>query len=402
MEDIFTLSEKNAGFVLEGRRSALEYDASNFAFPWDGIIKKMQEPNACKEDLARLPGITSKVLQDCHDAVKRLNGLGEFENFDWGQALVKAKVDYDLGKLLKKTGERAERNEEVDWLPLMGALSSRVANESFGLVPATQINYKEYHPFKQCGHDALDKILGGIPTDGPIVVYGLTGIGKSHWAAQMIDGLLTFYPHTTAAIYTLEMSAEHYLWRETNMYPNLEKHLDRLHVSGSVRDVGQFVGEVTTKRLDYVVLDDMDSMTKEKDAGEYEKVYNQVKQICRFLKIPVFVLCQPNRVAKLSGKFLGRYDIAWSGAAENSAALQIALQKANALDMDDDTFQTFDEEKWYMLVWKSRDGWPLQEGPGAIILDASKQMWRGKPVQNKYKFWTPGSSRRTIGKKKGA
>lgn len=186
------------------------------------------------------------------------------------------------------------------------------------------------------------------------------------------------------------------------MYKSMTEILDRLYVSGSVKDIEQLVGEVTTKRVDYVVIDDMDNLVKEQSASEYERVYNRVKQISRFLKIPVFVLGQPNRVAKLSGKFLGRYDIAWSGAAENSAALQIALQRANALDMEDDTFATFDEEKWYMIFWKSRDGWPLQEGPGAIIMDKSNQMWRGSPVNGKMKLWTVGSSRRTIGKKKGA
>ncbi|HEY6020129.1 MAG TPA: AAA family ATPase [Candidatus Paceibacterota bacterium] len=403
--DVFELAEKNAGLVLEGRASAQMYAPDDFVSPYDEIIRILQQPGACKEDLAKSKVVSAKILQDCHDAVKRLNGLGEFENFDWRTALIKAKRDYDLGRVLKKSGERAERNEEVDWLQLQGMLTSRSVNDSFGLTKAADVDYDHYKPFKKCGHKAIDGILGGLPSDGPIVVYGKTGIGKSHFAAQMADSLLTQYASYTGAIYTCEMSTEHYLWRETHMYPTLKKMLDRLYVSGSVKDIEQLVGEVTTKRVDFVVLDDMDSIVKANEPSEYERVYNQIKQICRFLKIPVFVLCQPNRAAKLSGKFLGPYDVAWSGAAENSAALLIALQKANAMDMDDDTFQTFDEEKWYMIFWKSRDGWNTQEGgqegPGAIILDKSNQMWRGEPVNKKLKLWTVGSSRRTIGKKKG-
>lgn len=409
--DIFELSEKNAGLVMEGRYSAQMYDANDYITPYDEIIRILQQPGATKEDLAKSKVISAKILQDCHDAVKRLNGLGEFENFNWQEALIKAKRQYDAGKALKKVGERAERNEEVEWLPVQGLITSLAINDSFGLTQASQVDYSSYKPFKKSGTKVIDDILGGFPSDGPIIVYGLTGVGKSHMAASTMDNLLHEYPHATGGIYTLEMSAEHYLWRETNMYKSLSEVLDRLYVSGSVKDVEQLVGEVTTKRLDYVVLDDMDNMVKEQSASEYERVYNRIKAICRFLKIPVFVLCQPNRNAKLSGRFLGRYDIAWSGAAENSAALQIALQTANALDMDDDTFATFDDSKsnnekdknkYYMIFWKSRDGWPAQAGPGAIILDPSKQMWRGKPVEGRNKLWLPGSSRRnTIGKKKG-
>lgn len=400
--DIFELSEKNLGLILEGRASAQMYSPDDFINPYNDAIRILQQPGACKEDLAKSKVISAKILQDCHDAVKRLNGLGEFENFDWRDALIKAKQAYDIGRQLKKAGERAERNEEVEWLPLQGLITSVAVNDSFGLSQASQVDYSHYKPFKKCGVKPIDEILGGLPADGPIIVYGLTGVGKSHFAAHMIDSLLHFQKTATAAIYTLEMAAEHYLWRETNMYKSMTEILDRLYVSGSVKDIEQLVGEVTTKRVDYVVIDDMDNLVKEQSASEYERVYNRVKQISRFLKIPVFVLGQPNRVAKLSGKFLGRYDIAWSGAAENSAALQIALQRANALDMEDDTFATFDEEKWYMIFWKSRDGWPNQEGPGAIILDKSNQMWRGSPVNGKMKLWTVGSSRRTIGKKKGA
>ena len=91
--------------------------------------------------------------------------------------------------------------------------------------------------------------------------------------------------------------------------------------------VEEVVAEVSALGVDAVGLDDMDNLVKSSDASEYENVYRRVKEMCRFLKIPVFVLAQPNRVAKqsTSERFLGRYDIAWSGSAENSAALQIAL-----------------------------------------------------------------------------
>lgn len=142
------------------------------------------------------------------------------------------------------------------------------------------------------------------------------------------------------------------------MFPSLKeiREQGRLYVSGSVKNIEELIAEVTAKRVDYVVIDDMDSLVGSSDASEYERVYRRVKEICRFLKIPVFVLCQPNREAKHAvergERFLGRYDVAWSGAAENSAALQIALQKvSNALDMESQTFPTDEEQELYYEIF---------------------------------------------------
>src|SRR6185295_10218448 len=106
-------------------------------------------------------------------------------------------------------------------------------------------------------------------------------------------------------------NAKHWMWRAMNMYPSLENVLSRLHVSGSVRDIEELVAEIMAKRVNYVVLDDMDNMVKDNSAGEYERIYRRVKEVCRFMAIPFFVLGQPNRAAKFAAengeRFLGRY-----------------------------------------------------------------------------------------------
>lgn len=399
--DVFELSTINFGLTLEGRRSAREYSADDFVPPYDEGIKVLQQEGATREDVAKLKSFNVNVLNDAHNAVHKMNGLGEYENFDWIKALKAAKRAYDLARGGKRILEKLERNEDADLLQFQSQIASMVSAESYGLSLGNTIDYSNYKPFKQSGWDVIDKILGGIPSDGPIVIYGLTGVGKSFCGAKFINSLLHFYREKTAAIYTLEMSAEHYMWRTCGMYKDMDDVLDRLYVSGSVRKVEELVSEVTSKRIDYVLLDDMDNMVKSKDAAEYERVYQVIKDVCRFNKIPFFVLGQPNRIAKLSGRFLGQYDVAWSGAAENSAALQIALQKANSLDMDDTQFATFDENKFYMIFWKSRDGWPLQQGPGAIILDECKdKMWGGNPVKGQWKLWNSGSGNKAIGRNK--
>ncbi len=247
-----------------------------------------------------------------------------------------------------------------------------------------------------------------VDKDGLFLLGDFTVTHNSHWLASTMDYLLHQYPNKKGAIYTLEMSAEHYLWRETNMYPSIKEVLERLYVSGSVRDIDELVAEVMSGKFDYVGLDDMDNIVKSSDASEYERVYRRVKEVCRFMKIPFFVLCQPNRAAKLDSgnRFLGPYDVAWSGSAENSAALLIALQKTTSTDMKTEMFPTDDDPLYYSIFWKSRDGWPGdysdggQIGPGAIILRKGKQSWRGEVYAGKYKLWTPGSSNISIGKKR--
>lgn len=407
----YELSEVNFGLIIDERHPATLYDPKDFSEPYWKGVEILQKQGAVKEDVAKV--LHGKFISDAHNAVKKYNGIGEYQNFDWITSLKDAKRKYEFSRKWSKAFSKLEENEDVDLLPFYGELSNMVANEASGLTIAKDIDYTTYKPFSLSGNPVLDKILMGIPTDGPIIVYGTTGVGKSHWAASAMDYLLHQFKDRTGAIYTLEMGAEHYLNREIKMYPSLADVLDRLYVSGSVKNIEELVAEVAIKNVDYVVLDDMDNIVRSSDASEYERVYRRVKEICRFLKIPVFVLCQPNREAKRAiergERFIGRYDVAWSGAAENSAALQIGLQRIECgIDMDSQTFPTSeDEELFYEIFWKSRDGWPSdydpngQQGPGAIIRTRSKQAWRGKPYAGRYKLWQPSSGGKTIGKGKG-
>jgi len=401
------LSEVNFGLVMDGRLPVSMYKPEWFETPFNDGIEILLKPGSTKEDVAKC--LSSAYISDAHDAVAHWNGIGETENFDWPKSLRVAYENFQRGKKLEKLSKKLKENEEVDILPLYGELGAAIANESFGLKPASEIDYKTYKPFKPCGYAPIDNTLGGIPSDGPIIIYGLTGVGKSKFATAIINGLLHKYPNETAAIYTLEMNEKHWLWRTMNLFPSMKDVLPRLHVSGSVKDIEELIAEVTAKKVDYVVLDDMDNMVKSSDASEYERIYRRVKEVCRFMSIPFFVLGQPNRNAKFaveSGeRFLGRFDVAWSGSAENSAALQIALQTANALDMKAETFPTTDNDMDYIVFWKSRDGWPgdydpsKAVGPGAVVMEHSAN-WNGKPYAGRWKLWPVASGSKKMSKKK--
>ena len=71
------------------------------------------------------------------------------------------------------------------------------------------------------------------------------------------------------------------------------------------------------------------------------------------------------------------------------------------MDMQDEVFPTTDSDLDYMIFWKSRDGWPVFQGPGAIIFQPGNQMWKGKLYGDKMKLWSPQSGKQTsIGRHK--
>lgn len=404
------LSELNFGLILDDRVSVTMYKPDWFSAPYDKAVELLLQKGATKEDLAKT--ISSSYMTDAHNSVKRMNGLGE--SFDWVKSLQESYYHLQMGERFIRTGKKMKENEPVDLLPLYGDLGSSISNTSSGLVDAASVDYKNYKPFIKSGNPVQDKVIGGMPADGLIVKCGTTGTGKSHSLASDIDYFLKEYPTKTAALYTLEMSAEHYLWRETNMYPSLVDHIHagRLKVSGSVRNIDELVAEVIAGRIDIVGLDDVDNIVKAQEAAEYERVNTRLTEICRFMKIPVIALCQPNREAKKAvdrkERFLSLYDAAWSGSAENKAALYISLQKMSA-DVYENPLEYItseDEDLYYEIYQKSRDGWPAdydsingQRGPGAIIRTKGKQAWRGEPYSGKLKLWQPGSGGRKIGKK---
>jgi hypothetical protein len=406
------LSEVCFGLVLTERHPASLYRPEYFTAPYDKGIEILQKKGTTKEDVAKV--INSSYLSDASSAVHKFNGLGEFQNYDWSKALIKAAKSFEMSKKWSKVAKKLSENEDVDLLPLYGELGNAIAGESSGLLDARDIDYKSYKPFIKSGNPVWDKILGGIPADGPIIKCGTTGTGKSHSAASDIDYFLAEHKQKKAALYTLEMSAEHYLWRETNMYPSLVDRMQegRLKVSGSVKDIDELIAEVLASNVDIVALDDVDNIVRAQEASEYERVNKRITEVCRFMKIPFIALCQPNREAKKAidrgERFLSLYDSSWSGSGENKAALYVSLQRvADGLDMESQTFPTEEgEELFYEIFWKSRDGWPSdyqvdgQRGPGAIVRYKSTQAWRGKPYSNVYKLWQPNSSSKKIGKNK--
>jgi len=400
------------GLILQRKKSPQAVLWDSFAEPFNDAVKFCQEnPDWSKEDLVKI--IAPSFMQESEYAIKALNGMGD--STDWLAILKDFSEDNKLGETLERAAKSLKKGKPVDYLVLSGHLQSRIMKQSNGLTLGKDVDCTNYNPFMESGYEPFDNIIGGIPSDGPIIAYGLTGVGKSHWAANLISKFLHKHKDKTGAVYTLEMSAEHWKWRETAMYPELNDVMDRLYISGSVKNIEELIAEVSTRQSSIVVIDDIDGLAIENSAAEFERLYKKLKEICRFLKIPAVALAQPNRAAKLSNKFLQRYDIAWSGAAEDSSALLVALQRANELDLDEENspFPLYEDDHEYLICWKSRDGWPAdypekftkgQRGPGAIILRPSDRgLWNGDIIGANNgsvgTLWRPYGVRKLVTKK---
>ena len=175
-------------------------------------------------------------------------------------------------------------------------------------------------------------------------------------------------------------------------------------ILGEAEDGRQACEMVAQQAPDILLLDDMDNMFEgQAEPGKYEAVYKVVKKIARLQKIPVIALSQAKERGDRAGTFLGKNDAAWSASNERSAAMLIALQQAGYMDAGwkgDDTFPITEDPMQYIMFWKSRDGWPVQQGPGAIIMNIEKdefgrtksRMWKGPLYEGQMKLHMPRRS----------
>lgn len=390
------ISETVLGLAAEGIIPPVALDPVKMAPPYDKGAKQLKKEGGTKEDLVSV--MDADMLSVMHNKVSKMNGASTM--YDWLTMLDTAYRRFTLGDMWERAAWKLKQNQPIDLQQPYIATSSFLERGTAGIRPAEQIDFKHYQPFMKSGNEYIDSIFGGMPTDGPIVVFGDTGTGKSHYAAGWVTDFLNQYRDKTAAIYSFEMSEEHFLARMFDMYPEIGKSLSRLYVSGSVDKAEQIVAEVATHRFDFVVVDDMDNMVDgEATSGKYEAAYKIIKRMARLQKIPVVVLAQPNRGAKQSGRFLRKWDISWSGGGENSAALLIGLQNASRMDRgwteSNPPFPMEDTQMQYQIFLKSRDEPQGFGGLGAIITKMERgsdgkhlhRIWRGPLYMEKPKLW---------------
>jgi len=412
------LSLLNIGFVLNGNYSPAVFNPQHFPAPYNKAMQLLQDNRDSLTDKNRADSLLTSVLrldeiELAHEVAARQNGLGEEGAFNWAGAQADAYFRTIKAQQLKPLLKNLENNEEPDPLKVISVLTSMVAGKTTGLVSAKDIDWNTYKPYMKCGYKPIDDVIGGIPSDGPIVVIGSQGTGKSYWAFLIVCSWLLEHPDQKAAIYTLEMPADHYVWRSIKMYPEFKPLLDtgRLLISASVRGVEEIVAEASASQVGLIAIDDLDRLAGGASPEKYQTAYMKITEICRFLKVPVIVLAQPNREGKKAKKFLGIYDAAWSGAAENSAAMFLSLNNVDPTDPEWEDMRfplTKDNPKntprLFMCFWKFREQKDddKQQGVGAIRIEPGlngyyNQIWKGEAYGNK--LWTPNHQNSTVGSK---
>ena len=404
--DARELSLSIIGRIADGRASPGQFVADDFAAPYNQAMKVIKShPEAVgKKDVIDV--LLSQVLTwdditEAHNQAGRLNGLGEDGVFDWRGALVESTSKLTMMPELKRMLRACEQNDPIDWTSLHSKVNQMIAGRKDGPIAANLIDFESHVSYMPSGIGWLDSVIGGWPTDGAIVVVAPQGTGKSFFQFFSICSWLQINPEKTACIYTLEMPAKHYLARSLEMYPQF---LDivrsgRLFVSSSARSAEEIAAQTAIGKYGFIGVDDVVRVAKIASAERFEATYITLADISRLEGIPVQILAQPNREAKKSGKFIDIFDAAWSGAAENAAAMFMTLNKVFYADPTwvDERFVPVESEnphkteRLYACFWKFRDTRPAQyqQGIGAIRIEPDKhtgyykQIWVGSALGNK-------------------
>lgn len=417
MADARELSLSVIGRIADGRADPQQFTSDDFPAPYNQAIKIIKAHPEAIGDKDAVDNLLSQALPwddivEAHFQAGRLNGLGEDGVFDWRGSLVEATNKLSMIPELKKMLRACEQNDPVDWTPLHSKTSQMIIGRRDGPVAANTIDYGSFVSYMKSGIPWMDDIIGGWPTDGPIVIIAPQGTGKSYFQFFSICSWLVAHPDKTACIYTLEMPAKHYIARSLEMYPQFIPIVEggRLFISSSARSADEIAAQTAVGKYGFIGVDDMARVAKVASAERYEASYITLADISRLEGIPVQILAQPNREAKKAGKFIDIYDAAWSGAAENAAAMFMTLNKVDPLDpaWQDDRFispivgnDKHKSPRLYACFYKFRDNRPaeMQQGIGAIRIEPDqhtgyyKQIWVGKAYENK--LWPISHTRRT-------
>jgi replicative DNA helicase len=342
--------------------------------PFDTPVAYMHEnPEWEVEDLHLK--FQSNEWEIAMNAARSLNGTATSVN--WARDLEKMRIMWETGAKLTKTGDKLQKGEDVEVLSIVSDLKMMSVTEEIGLHVASEVDLTDVVSLQKCGWKEIDETFGGIPASGPLVVYATTKTGKSFWISKLINEFLHYYPEKRATVFSLEMPYKRYLKRSYDMYPTLEEVSDRLLVTSRASNMKEVIAITSTEPTDLVVIDGIaDAVSGEKSASLMDSAWSDVKRMGRLLEIPIVAVAQPNRASKFNSQeqFIGKYDIEWSGAAENAAEMTIALQYLGVDASIEKKIFPVVNDAYYMINYFMRDG----ENTGAVILDKHVQTPLGR------------------------
>ena len=383
MKKWFDQSQRAFGLILTGKKAHHECKPESFCPPFDVGVKYMHDhPEWVKED----------IFLDCPNnewevAIHSVQGLnGTATSINWARDLDKMRVLYEVGEKLERTGHKMKMGDSPDILHLVSDLRTMEVEDETGLVLASEVDLTGVKNLQLSGWKEYDEVFGGMPVSGPLVVFATTKTGKSFWASKFTKEFLKFYPERQAGYFTLEMPKKRYLKRAFDMYPDMKDVSDRLWVTSKASTTKDIMAMTATRKLDFIVIDGIaQAIVGRKSADALDEAWSDIERMGRLLEIPILVLAQPNRNSKFNTQtqFIGKYDIEWSGAAENASEQLLALQYVGDemnITGDDCIFPVL-KDAYYMIMYFQRDDDRL----GALILDKhvethlGRRLWESKP-----------------------
>ena len=365
-----SLSEVVFGLLLKGKITADACRPEMFCEPYEkGVELYKQGHNEVEYMVARL-GISP--VQACIEAANQVNG----NKFDFVGMLETAHLRTVVANQLEIAIRKLRKGEEVEFAEIVekfSLLDGGIAD----LIPMDQIVPEEM-PFQPTGWQAIDDTLGGIPKSGLITVGGSPGAGKTTFFIRLMKEYLTTNPQKLGLTFTLEMPGAEFVARALDI-TKFSKDLQKRHL---ICDGMLSIEELANKASKYkgdaglICIDFADLLIKrETSESEMANIYLTCASLAKRMGIPVILLSQLNRnyVGGLPRPTYLRY----TSLAEALSWNIWMLYNPNT------DFHTGDDEgalsaidgMGYLLSWKQRGGWRVDqhEGPGAAQI-----AWTGK------------------------
>lgn len=393
------LSEICFGLIVTGRVDMSKFNAAMFCDAYEegfNVWFKTKNKTA----------VSNKLGADYETAIQAADTISEDSaiEVEWHKRLLRSFKAYQVGDMAVRSGKKLMQGIELssnDTVELAHAFKDLANPDSIGLVTSNTINVDEFEPTELSGYEPIDKYLGGIVMSGNILVMGTTGVGKSLFTQQFIGHWLAQYPERKAAIYSLEMTSQQYLYRGLKLYPLFKEAHEqgRILVSDKSTNIYDIGIECASAGVDMIIVDYIDYLVHgEGSESKYAEIYTEMNNISRSMQIPFMMLLQPNRTAYTSG-IPKKYHARYSGMAENVSAQFWVLHKPeDDKDCGDDF--VYVEDSYYIVAWKQRFGWLTKDaavelgvgqrgykGPGAIVLPEVTQVWAEDASDSMWLKW---------------
>lgn len=369
------LSEVVFGLVVTKRVPVTKFHKELFTAPYDDGFESYFK-GASKTKLSATLG---PALESAIEAAGTISDENT-QDVEWWKNLLYASKAYTLGKQLEVASKKLIRGEIIkpeDATQYAASFKDISDPDSIGLIISKDVDLENFEPTMLSGYPPIDSNLGGIPVAGNILVMATTGQGKSLFSQQFTGHFLNQYTEKKAAIWSLEMTNQQYLSRGLKLYPLFRKAHEegRVLVSDSSTDIYTVGIQAAAAGVDIIIVDYIDYLVKgEGSESKYAEIYIQMNNISRTLGIPFMMLLQPNREAYKSG-VPEMWHARYSGMAENVSAQFLVLFEPRSEEDCNGKFP-YVEHSMYIVAWKQRFGWIEGcQGPGAIILPKSKNLW---------------------------